>query len=299
MMPGVKSHPLQFVPVRDLRLAYVELGQGAPILFLHGNPTSSYLWRNVMPELSKLGRCIAPDLVGMGSSDKLDSPGPDSYRFATHQRYLDDFISALGIDNNLTLVVHDWGSALGFDWANRHPNQVRAIAYMEALVRPFADWAEWNEASTSLFQALRSPAGEQLILEKNVFIERILPGSILRTLSDEEMNHYRAPFRTDPESRWPTLTWPRQIPLAGEPADVVSIVQSYADYLSTSAVPKLFINAEPGAILCGATREYCRRWPNQQEVTVAGSHFLQEDSGPEIGQHICKWLAGLGVNDNR
>ena len=272
-------------------MAYVEAGRGDPIVLLHGNPTSSYLWRNVIPHLEHLGRCIAPDLIGMGDSEKLP-PGPDRYRFVEHRRYLDGLLDALGVHRNVVLVVHDWGSALGFDWGHRHPDALKGLAYMEAIVRP-VPWSDWPENARAIFQALRSPAGEEMILEKNVFVERILPASVLRPLSEAEMEAYRRPFVEPGESRRPTLTWPRQIPIEGEPADVTEIVSTYAAWLAGSAVPKLFINAEPGAILVGAQREDCRRWKNQREVTVRGSHFIQEDSPDEIGRHIAAWLREL------
>jgi haloalkane dehalogenase len=273
-------------------MAYVEAGAGDPIVFLHGNPTSSYLWRNVVPHLEHLGRCLAPDLIGMGDSEKLQASGPDSYRFVEHRRYLDGLLEALGVAERVTFVVHDWGSALGFDWANRHRAQVRGIAYMEAIVRPLS-WDEWPEPIRKLFQGFRSQAGEAMVLEKNVFVERVLPGSVLRGLSEAEMAVYRRPYLEPGESRRPTLTWPREIPLGGEPADVVAIVQAYADWLARSEVPKLFVNAEPGAILVGAQRAFCRSWPKQSEVTVRGSHFIQEDSPDEIGRALADWLAQL------
>jgi haloalkane dehalogenase len=260
---------------------------------LHGNPTSSYLWRNVIPHLAPLGRCIAPDLIGMGDSDKLEASGPGRYRFVEHREYLDGLLAAVGASARVTLVVHDWGSALGFDWAARHPDAVQGIAYMEAIVQPIA-WADWPEAAQAIFQALRSPAGEEMILTRNLFIERILPASVLRPLGDIEMDAYRRPFVAPGEGRRPMLTWPRQIPLDGEPADVVTIVNDYARWLERSRVPKLFINAEPGSILVGAQREYCRRWPQQLETTVAGLHFIQEDSPDAIGQAIAAWRRGLG-----
>jgi haloalkane dehalogenase len=274
-------------------MAYVEAGTGDPIVFLHGNPTSSYLWRNVMPHLEGLGRCIAPDLIGMGDSGKLQPSGPDSYRFVEHRHYLDGLLAALGVCERVTVVGHDWGSALGFDWANRHRSAIKGLAYMEAIVRPLA-WTEWPEPIRKLFQGFRSEAGEAMVLEKNVFVERVLPGSVLRGLSDEEMAVYRRPYLEPGEARRPTLSWPRQIPLGGEPADVLAIVQAYADWLSRSEMPKLFVNAEPGAILLGAQREFCRAWPNQTEVTVKGSHFIQEDSPAEIGQAIADWYRKLG-----
>ena len=274
------------------KMAYVETGEGEPIVFLHGNPTSSYLWRGVIPHLASLGRCIAPDLIGMGDSDKLEDGGAGSYRFIEHRRYLDALLEALGVDEGVTLVTHDWGSALGFDWANRHRDAVKGLAYMEAIVQPLT-WAQWPEASRRVFQGFRSESGESMILEKNVFVERVLPGSIRRELSEEEMAEYRRPFLEPGEGRRPTLTWPREISIEGEPADVTGIVGSYADWLSESPVPKLFVNAEPGAILVGEQREFCRTWPNQIEVTVPGIHFIQEDSPDEIGRAISEWLRTL------
>jgi haloalkane dehalogenase len=278
--------------VHGRRIAYVEVGSGDPIVFQHGNPTSSYLWRNIIPHLEDLGRCIAMDLVGMGDSEKLPDSGPASYTLVEHRRYFDGLLEALGVDERVTFVVHDWGSALGFDWANRHRDAVKGIAYMEAIVRPMT-WAQWPEQVRGLFEGFRSEVGEKMVLENNVFVERVLPGSVLRGLSDEEMEVYRRPYREPGEERRPTLTWPRQIPLEGEPADVCEIVQAYADWLTESAVPKLFVNAEPGAILVDEQREFCRKWPSQREVTVKGTHFIQEDSPDEIGEAIASWYAGL------
>ena len=281
------------IQVLDKKMAYVEIGKGAPIVFQHGNPTSSYLWRNIMPHLKSHGRCIAIDLIGMGDSDKLDNSGPDRYTFFEHRRYLDAALDTLEINNNVTLVLHDWGSALGFDWANRHRDSIKGIAYMEALTQPIDTWDEWPENARNIFQALRSPAGEELVLEKNIFVERILPRSILRDLTEKEMEQYRLPYTEPGESRRPTLSWPRQIPVAGEPAEIVALVRDYGLWLAASDIPKLFINADPGSILIGAQREFCRRWPNQREVTVAGAHFIQEDSPIEIGQAIADWVLTL------
>jgi len=281
------------VQALDKKMAYVEIGKGPPIVFQHGNPTSSYLWRNIMPHLESHGRCIAIDLIGMGDSDKLDNSGPDRYTFFEHRRYLDAALDALEINNNVTLVLHDWGSALGFDWANRHRDSIKGIAYMEALTQPIDTWDEWPENARNIFQALRSPAGEELVLEKNIFVERILPRSILRDLTEKEMEQYRLPYTEPGESRRPTLSWPRQIPVAGEPAEIVALVRDYGLWLAASDVPKLFINADPGSILIGAQREFCRSWPNQREVTVAGAHFIQEDSPIEIGQAIADWVLTL------
>jgi len=275
-------------------MAYVEAGTGPPIVLLHGNPTSSYLWRSVLPALQDLGRCIVPDLIGMGDSDKLGAEDPRRYTFARHREFLDALLDTLDVGGDVTLVVHDWGSALGFDWARRHPQRVRAIAYMEALVRPVTSWDEWPRDARSIFQGLRSAAGEQLILERNIFVERILPASVLRPLTEDEMGEYRRPFAAPGDGRLPTLTWPRQIPIAGEPADVHDDCAAYAAWLASAAgLPKLFVNAEPGSILTGAIREFCRTWPDQTEVTVPGIHFVQEDSGAEIGQAIGAWLRQL------
>jgi len=283
-------YPRKRVAVLDTDLAYVEAGAGDPIVFLHGNPSSSYLWRNVIPHVEGLGRCLAPDLVGMGDSGR--SPG-GSYRFVDHARYLDAWFEALGLRRSVMLVVHDWGSALGFHWARRHPERVRGVAYMEAIVRPVT-WQEWPEAARKVFQGMRGPGGEEMVLQKNVFVERILPASVIRGLTTEEMARYRAPYREPGESRRPTLTWPREIPVDGEPADVVRIVEAYGEWLVKSPLPKLFVNADPGSILVGAQRDYCRRWPNQQEITVRGTHFVQEDSADEIGQAVAAFVRRLG-----
>lgn len=273
------------IALLDTEISYVDTGAGEPVVFLHGNPTSSYLWRNVIPHVEGLGRCLAPDLVGMGDS----GAAPDgSYRFVDHARYLDAWFEALGL-TNVTLVVHDWGSALGFYWAYRHPERVRGIAYMEAVVRPLT-WEEWRDESRQIFQDLRSEAGEEMVLEKNLFIEGILPSAVLRDLTEEEMNVYRRPYLEPGESRRPTLTWPRELPINGEPEDVVSIVDDYSKWLAQSDVPKLFVNAEPGAILTGSQREFCRTWPNQEEVTVRGAHFVQEDSPHEIGEAVATFV---------
>jgi len=278
--------------VLDHNMAYVEAGEGDPIVLLHGNPTSSYLWRGIIPHLSRLGRCIAPDLIGMGDSDKLEDSGPHRYRFVEHRRYLDAFLEAVGVHDDVTFVVHDWGSALGFDWANRNRHAVKGLAYMEAIVQPLT-WTQWPEAALRVFQGFRSANGESMILTSNLFVERVLPGSIKRQLTDEEMAEYRRPFLEPGEGRRPTLTWPREIPIEGEPEDVTEIVGSYAVWLRQSPIPKLFVNADPGAILVGEQREFCRTWPNQTEVTVPGIHFIQEDAPDEIGQAIADWLGNL------
>ena len=287
-MTSAEPYAKKFVEVHGKRMAYVEAGAGDPIVFQHGNPTSSYLWRNVIPLLAEQGRCIAVDLIGMGDSDKLDNPGPDSYRYVEHRDYLFAAWDKLGIHDRVTFVVHDWGSALGFDWASQNPQSVLGIAYMEGIVKPLS-WNDWPDAATDIFKAFRSGAGEAMVLEKNIFVERVLPGSVLRKLTSNEMNEYRKPFLNPGEDRRPTLTWPRQIPIDGNPADVHDIVANYSDWLGECDIPKLFINAEPGAILTGPQREFCRSWKNQVEITVPGNHFLQEDSAEEIGQAIASW----------
>ncbi len=291
-MISTTEHPKKTIEVLGKQMSYVEMGDGDPIVFQHGNPTSSYLWRNIMPHLTGQGRCIAIDLIGMGDSEKLEDSGPARYTFVEHREYFDAALEALGVNDNVTLVIHDWGSALGFDWANRHPEQVKGICYMEAIVQPM-EWDEWPGAARGVFEGFRSPAGEDMVLEKNIFVENVLPGSIIRDLDDAEMAVYRRPFTQAGEDRRPTLTWPRQIPLGGEPADVVAIVSDYADWMSANDLPKLFVNAEPGAILTGPMREFCRTWRNQTEVTVKGNHFVQEDSPDEIGQALAQWHNGL------
>jgi haloalkane dehalogenase len=283
-------YPRRHVAVLDTEIAYIDTGAGDPVVFLHGNPTSSYLWRNVVPHVQGLARCLAPDLVGMGDSGKSPT---GTYRFVDHARYLDAWFETLELLRNVVLVVHDWGSALGFHWARRHPERVRGVVYMEAIVRPVI-WQEWPELARKVFQGMRSTSGEEMVLQKNVFVERILPASVMRELTPEEMARYRAPYRDPGESRRPTLAWPREIPVDGEPADVARIVRDYGEWLATSPIPKLFVNADPGSILVGAQREFCRAWPNQQEITVRGTHFVQEDSPDEIGRGIADFVQRLG-----
>jgi haloalkane dehalogenase len=273
------------ISVLDTNMAYVDVGEGDPIVFLHGNPTPSYLWRNIIPYVVPFGRCIAPDFVGMGNSGAVPN---GSYRFVDHQRYLDAWFDAMDIKKNVILVVHDWGSALGFYWAQRHPERVKAIVYMEGIVRPFLSWDEWPDATRAFFMAQRTPAGEDLILQKNLFIEYLLP---LRNISKEAMDVYRRHYRNPGPLRQPMLTWTRELPIAGEPEDVCKIVESYSKWLSTSKIPKLFIDADPAGFLIGAQREYCRAWPNQQTVMVKGSHFLQEDAPDEVGEATARFVA--------
>jgi haloalkane dehalogenase len=293
MISAAMPYKKQYQEVLGKRIAYIEEGAGDPIVLLHGNPTSSYLWRNVIPELVGKGRVIAPDLIGQGDSAKLPaSEGPGRYSFQVAYRYLDGLLQAIGADRNVTLVIHDWGSALGFYWAQQHPTSVRGIAYMEGIVCPVT-WEDWPESARGIFQGFRSDKGEDLVLQRNKFVDAVLPSSVMRPLGEEEMAHYRAPFAT-PDERQPTLNWPRQIPIAGEPPEMVALVASYGEWLmGTTELPKLFVNAEPGSILTGRQREYCRRWPNQREVTVRGTHFIQEDSPVEIGQAVASWMESL------
>ena len=283
-----------FLNINGKNLAYVDSGEGDPIVFLHGNPTSSYLWRNVMPHLEGMGRLIAPDLIGMGDSDKLDNSGPGRYTFIEHAEFLYALLEELDL-NNVTLVIHDWGSALGFNWAALNPEKVKSIVYMEAITGPIESWDDWPEQARNIFQLFRSDAGEELILEKNFFVERVFVGDVgtHRALEKQELDSYIKPFEKEGESRRPTLTWPRQIPIEGEPAEVVEIAKNYAQFMSETQLPKLFINADPGSILIGKQRELARKWPNQKEVTVKGGHFIQEISPDEIGKSIKEFLIGL------
>jgi haloalkane dehalogenase len=283
----------KFATVHGKQMAYIEEGTGDPIVFLHGNPMSSYLWRNVMPHLAGKGRLIAPDLIGMGDSDKLDNSGPDSYTFVEQRKYLFALLEQLGVTDNVTLVIHDWGSGLGFHWAHTHPEAVKGIAFMEAIVETRDRWDQFPDRAREMFQALRSPAGEEMVLEKNLFVEALVPGSILRDLTEEEMNEYRRPFANVGEDRRPTLTWPRQIPIEGQPADVTEIVDAYVDWLGKTSIPKLFVNADPGVLITGAVRDRVRSWPNITEVTVPGLHFIQEDAPDEIGVAVRDWHASL------
>ena len=290
MISAEMPYEKKFQEVDGKKIAYVEAGEGDPIVLLHGNPTSSYLWRNVIPELVGKGRVIAPDLIGQGDSEKLPpSDGPDRYSFLVAYRYLEGLLDAIGANQRVTLVIHDWGSALGFYWAQQHPQDVRGIAYMEAIVCPIT-WDDWPESARGIFKGFRSDKGEDLVLQRNMFVEAVLPSSIIRQLGDAEMAHYRAAFST-PDDRQPTLNWPRQIPISGEPAAMVDLVGSYAEWMhSNKDLPKLFVNADPGSILTGKAREFCRSWPNQTEVTVKGTHFIQEDSPKEIGQAVAEWM---------
>ena len=282
----------KFTDVDGKQIAYVDEGAGDPIVLLHGNPTSSFLWRNIIPELTQSGRVIVPDLIGHGDSDKLPaSEGPDRYTLEVAYYYIEELLKTIGADKNVTLVIHDWGSGIGFLWAMRHSEQMKGIAYMEAIVKPMS-WDDWDQDAAGIFKGFRSEKGEDLILNRNMFIEAVLPASVMRTLTEAEMNTYRAPY-VNADDRQPLLNWPRQIPIEGEPENIVALVNEYGAFMASSEMPKLFINADPGSILTGRQREFCRTWPNQQEITVKGLHFIQEDSPLEIGQAVAKWVDNI------
>ncbi|HLZ68916.1 MAG TPA: haloalkane dehalogenase [Dehalococcoidia bacterium] len=279
-----------YVEVAGTKLHYIDEGAGEPILFLHGNPTSCYLWRNVIPHLTAQGRCLALDLAGMGKSEKPRS----EYRFFDHVRYVEGFIAALGL-RNLTLVLHDWGSALGFHYASRNVANVRALAFMEAILMPLPGWELLPDEVRTLFQAFRTPeAGWELSVNQNVFVEQVLPGGVLRGLSEEEMNRYRQPF-TDPASRTPLWRWPNEIPIAGEPADVAAAVAAYNAWLQQTELPKLLLHATPGVTLGAPLVAWCRQ--SLKNLTTAdlgpGLHFLQEDNPHGIGEALARWYAAL------
>ncbi len=281
--------------INNKTMSYIDEGEGDAIVFQHGNPTSSYLWRNVMPHLEGQGRLIACDLIGMGDSEKLTNSGPGSYNYFEHRDFLFALLEKLNIGKQVVFVIHDWGSALGFDWSFQNQDRIQGVAYMEGIVKPVT-WDEWPENAIKVFQGFRSEAGESMVLDKNIFVERVLPSSIMRELTEEEMNEYRRPFLNSGEDRRPTLSWPRQIPIQGEPKEVVEVVENYSNWLSSSDLPKLFINADPGSILTGKQREFCRSWPNQDEVTVKGTHFMQEDSPDEIGKAVSSFVSKLRGN---
>ena len=292
MLSETMSYEKKFASVKGKQIAYVEEGSGDPIVLLHGNPTSSFLWRNVIPELVESGRVIVPDLIGQGDSEKLPaSDGPERYSLEVAYSYVDGLLESIGANENVTLVIHDWGTGVGFLWAMRHPAAVKGVAYMEGIVKPVS-WSDWPESAVGIFKGFRSDKGEDLILNRNMFIEGVLPSSVIRPLSNAEMDAYRAPH-LETDDRQPLLNWPRQIPIEGEPKDVVALVNEYGAFMAASDIPKLFINADPGSILVGPQREFCRSWPNQQEVTVKGLHFIQEDSPVEIGQAVANWLKTL------
>ena len=292
MISADPRYERKLITIKGRQMAYVDEGQGDAIVFQHGNPTSSYLWRNIMPHCEGLGRLIACDLIGMGESEKLDNSGPDRYTYAEQRDYLFALWDQIGVGDNVIFVIHDWGSALGFDWSNQNRDRVKGLAYMEAVVKTL-NWSDFPDLGRKVFQGFRSEAGESMILDKNMFVERVLPGAVIRDMTEAEMNEYRKPYLAEGEDRRPTLTWPRQIPIEGEPENVCRIVDDYGAWLAQTDVPKLFINAAPGSILTGEQRDFCRTWPNQTEVTVNGIHFVQEDSPDEIGHAVAEFVKGI------
>jgi haloalkane dehalogenase len=291
-MPNTNELPKNTCEVDGKVMAYVELGEGAPIVFLHGNPASSYIWRNIMPIVAPYGRCIAPDLIGMGHSEKLEGNDPMRYGFLQHRHFVEGMLEKLGVTEDVVFVGHDWGGALAMDWARRHADAVRGIVYFETIVRS-RSWDEMDPSAREMFERLRSPEGETLVLRDNLFVEKSFSDRILRRLSDAEMAVYRRPFLNPGEDRRPTLTLPREIPIDGKPEHTAEAVKAYGDWMASNDVPKLFIDGDPGAIITGPLREFCRRWKNQEEVRVKGKHFLQEDSPQEIGEAIANWLKQL------
>lgn len=279
----------KFAQILGSNMAYIDEGQGDTILLLHGNPASSYIWRNIIPHLTGIARCVAPDLVGMGDSDKLSPSGPDRYRFVEHQRYLEALYEQLDIGDRVVVVGQDWGSALAFDWAYRNQSRLKGVVHTESI--PCA-WTREDfpiEGLLDNFLALRSELGEELILKNNMFVETTMPNGTRRPLTDEEMDEYRRPFREPGEGRRATLSWPRQIPFEGQPADVDRIVKDYAAWLPGANVPKLYIDAEPGFIVTGKIREWVKSWDHQEIVSVGSKHFVQEDAPDEIGRAIADW----------
>ena len=282
----------KYIEVNNKKMAYVDEGNGDTFLFLHGNPTSSYLWRNIAPHVEDLGRVVIPDLIGMGDSDKLDGVDNEGYKYHGQYGYLTELFDQLDLGNNIHLIIHDWGSAMGFQFARENPDRIKSITYMEAIVMPLT-WEQWPDAATKIFGLFRSEAGEELVLEKNFFVERILLADSATGYTDEEKAEYIRPFINAGEDRRPTLTWPRQIPLDGDPSEVVEEVRKNSEFHKDSEIPKLFINADPGSILVGEQREFARTWKNQTEVTVSGNHFVQEDSSEEIGSALRNFVKAL------
>ena len=282
----------KYAEINNKKMAYIDEGKGDTFLFLHGNPTSSYLWRNIAPHVEDMGRVVIPDLIGMGDSEKLDGVDNEGYKYHGQYGYLTGLLENLDLGNDIHLIIHDWGSAMGFQFARENPDRVKSITYMEAIVMPLT-WEQWPDAATKIFQLFRSDAGEELVLEKNFFVERILLADSATGYTDEEKAEYIRPFLEEGEDRRPTLTWPRQIPLDGEPNAVVEEVRKNAEFHKDSEIPKLFINANPGSILVGEQREFARTWKNQTEITVSGNHFVQEDSSEEIGTALRDFVKAL------
>ena len=282
------------VAVNGSTMAYVEAGEGDPVVFLHGNATSSYMWRNIMPYLDGMGRLIAIDNIGQGDSGRLEHSGPEAYTLAEHQTFIDATLEALGVAGNVTFVMHDWGGPLGLTWAQRHPQAIKGLAHCETLVCDHASYEDYPDAVGAMLKRLRGPDGEQLVLEENFFVEKIFTAGVMRDIDDETMTEIRRPYTQAGEARRATLTWPRQIPIAGEPKDVADRVEGIAAWMAGNDIPKLFINVDPGQIIFERDLEIIRSWPNQTEVTVRGLHHPQEDSPDDMGAALRDWYAGIG-----
>jgi len=282
----------KYKDIKNSKMAFIDEGSGDTFLFLHGNPTSSFLWRNIAPHVEDIGRIVIPDLIGMGDSDKLEGVDNPGYKYHGQYSYLTALMNELDLGNNIHLIIHDWGSAMGFQFARENKDRIKSITYMEAIVMPLT-WDQWPDPATKIFGLFRSEAGEELVLEKNFFVERILLADSSTGYTEEEKSEYIRPFINPGEDRRPTLTWPRQIPLDGEPSEVVEEVRLNAEFHKESDIPKLFINADPGSILIGDQREFARSWKNQTEITVKGNHFIQEDSSEEIGAALRNFVESL------
>ena len=282
----------KYKDIKNSKMAFIDEGSGDTFLFLHGNPTSSFLWRNIAPHVEDIGRIVIPDLIGMGDSDKLEGVDNPGYKYHGQYSYLTALMDELDLGDNIHLIIHDWGSAMGFQFARENQDRIKSITYMEAIVMPLT-WDQWPDPATKIFGLFRSEAGEELVLEKNFFVERILLADSSTGYTEEEKSEYIRPFINPGEDRRPTLTWPRQIPLDGEPSEVVEEVRLNAEFHKESDIPKLFINADPGSILIGDQREFARSWKNQTEVTVSGNHFIQEDSSEEIGAALRNFVESL------
>ena len=282
----------KYKDIKNSKMAFIDEGSGDTFLFLHGNPTSSFLWRNIAPHVEDIGRIVIPDLIGMGDSDKLEGVDNPGYKYHGQYSYLTALMDELDLGDNIHLIIHDWGSAMGFQFARENQDRIKSITYMEAIVMPLT-WDQWPDPATKIFGLFRSEAGEELVLEKNFFVERILLADSSTGYTEEEKSEYIRPFINQGEDRRPTLTWPRQIPLDGEPSEVVEEVRLNAEFHKESDIPKLFINADPGSILIGDQRQFARSWKNQTEITVSGNHFIQEDSSEEIGAALRNFVESL------
>lgn len=288
-IPAAFPYESKFVDVLGSRMHYIDEGQGEPVVFIHGNPTSSYLWRNVIPFVTTGYRAIAFDLIGMGKSDKPDI----AYTYQDHKRYVDGFIEKLGL-RNITFVIHDWGSVLGFDYSVHHENNVRGIAFMEALVPPAMPSPNPSSPTSSIGQFRTPELGEKLVLGENAFVEKVIPAGVIRQLTQEEMNVYRAPYPT-PASRKPTLVWPRELPIQGTPARNVEVVNAIGAWMKTTPIPMLHLWGRPGALNSERVAvEFVKRVRNIQSTFVGPCrHYLQEDQPEMIGRAVADWRRRL------